>query len=42
MQASSAWNGDIAEMMGFSRVLTPEEFLAVYQYLASKYKYMLQ
>jgi hypothetical protein len=42
LQAADAWNGDIAEMMGFSRVLTNDEFLAVYQYLASKYKYMLQ
>ena len=42
MQAASAWNGDIAEIMAYSRVLTSEEFMAVYQYLASKYKYMLQ
>jgi hypothetical protein len=42
LQAADAWNGDIAEIMAFSRVLTSEEFVAVYQYLASKYKYMLQ
>lgn len=40
-QAADALNGDIAEVMMYTRILNADEWVLVAGYLASKYKYML-
>ena len=41
-EATDAFNGDIAEIIMFSRILSVEEWTQTARYLESKYRYMLE